>query len=405
MLGGKSMTNVYLTTIRNERVVRELQQFQPLNMNLDGLFDTGLNIKKEEQEPIITEEVTYHTDSSQTYTKVLTLNGLYQLIGDGKISFPNYESVVPLLRGDSPILTMSEEEKKGMYDFFQIPKRTGGLRPIKAPKPQLKEVQNSYRHIFEHVLKMLPHNNAYAYIKGRSVHHALAVHQQNESKWFLKLDLKNFFDNCTPEFISTQLRKLHPLAGWTQTEYLSFIEKVVKVGCLDNGLPQGTPLSPTLTNLSMVEFDKWMTDYAYRNALRYTRYADDLLISSKYSFRFAPVVDAIKAFMGEKNYPFTINDEKTHYGSSAGSNFNLGLMLNKDNVITIGHRNKKELKNQMFFLFKNKEQWDTMDVLRLRGQLEWLRSNEPETHASLINWFNRKHNCNIYGIINSILNP
>ena len=380
---------------RTVTVERETQAV--LDFSLDDLFKKDINIDIPDHGKITTEEVVRELSSSQFYTRSIDMNELFQWIGDGRLAPIQFSRLVDTLSMGNSFLEV--ENKSEFYEIFQIPKRTGGKRTIKSPLPELKAVQTLYKEMLEITARVHPHNSAFAYIKGRSVKHALEVHQANQSKWFLKLDLKNFFDNCTPEFIERQLRKLYPFALFTDQEYQSFITHIVAVGCLDNGLPQGTPLSPTLTNLLMVEFDKWMTEYAYANALRYTRYADDLIISSKYSFRFDPIVSDIIEYMEENDYPFTVNESKTRYGSSSGSNFNLGLMLNKENNITIGHRKKKELKNSLFFFYKNQADWDSYDKYKLLGELEWLRANEPEVHSALIAWFNRKHRCDILELL------
>lgn len=337
------------------------------------------------------------TDFNQTITQELTHQGLVDLMSTRKV--PKLNESIAYLRTENPLY--EEEDLHSQYSIFKIRKSSGGFRTIKAPNPMLKELQRQHKFYLEDVLSVLPHNAAYAYIKGRSVKNAIEVHQENESKWFLKLDLKNFFDNCTKEFVLSQLRNLHPFALWTEEEFNTYAE-LLNIAFLDNGLPQGTPLSPTLTNLIMVEFDKWMTDYAYNHALRYTRYADDLLISSKYNFDFKIVQDDIVKFFNEKGYPFNINLDKTRYGSSSGSNWNLGLMLNKENDITIGHKNHKNIKREIFFFMKNaynEDKYSYDKLLKMQGNLEWLRANEPETHEQLITWYKRKHNFDVYKLL------
>lgn len=320
-----------------------------------------------------------------------------------KMSIEDYTNVIRSDRMELPELNMATMQRlstsleqinvEESYDIFKIPKKSGGFRTIKSPMHDLKTVQSTLKHVLEHDLKMLPHQAAYAYTKGRSVYDAVAVHQTNESKWFLKIDLENFFDNTSVSVVRDKLVKLHPIAGMENKEAL--LDVIEKAAFLDGGLPQGTPLSPTLTNLVMMEFDHAMTGYAYENALRYTRYADDLIISSKYDFNWGKVVEDIKIMLYQLNYDYTINSDKTRYGSSAGSNWNLGLMLNKDNEITIGHKEKKRLKNSLFNFHLNQAEWDTADRDELNGQLEWLRVNEPEYYLELISWFNRKHNTDI----------
>ena len=145
----------------------------------------------------------------------------------------------------------------------------------------------------------------------------------------------------------------------------------------------------------MVEFDKWMTGFAYKHGLRYTRYADDLLISSKINFDFERVQNSVLQYLHENEYPFSIKVEKTRYGSANGSNWNLGLMLNKDNDITIGYKNKKNLKRAMYYFHKQPGVPSYEEATELLRNMEWLRSNQPEAYKGLITWFNKKHNTNI----------
>ena len=80
------------------------------------------------------------------------------------------------------------------------------------------------------------------------------------------------------------------------------------------------------------EIARTLREYNHQRFV-YTRYADDFQISSKYSFSFTEIQDVIVSILKNFEAPFTINSAKTRYGSSAGQNWNLGLMLNKDNEI------------------------------------------------------------------------
>ena len=89
--------------------------------------------------------------------------------------------------------------------------------------------------------------------------------------------------------------------------------------------------------------------------LVYTRYADDIILSSDLAFNWREVQDTIVDIVANKFHaPFSLNTAKTRYGSSAGRNWNLGVMLNSDNQITIGHSKKKVFK-AMLFSFMNDE--------------------------------------------------
>ena len=85
------------------------------------------------------------------------------------------------------------------------------------------------------------------------------------------------------------------------------LECLLSLCMLNNGLPQGTPTSPFLTNLVMVEYDYKITEYlkSLGAGYIYTRYADDILISNKGKFNF----NAILTKLNEILQPFTIKTE------------------------------------------------------------------------------------------------
>jgi len=123
------------------------------------------------------------------------------------------------------------------------------------------------------------------------------------------------------------------------------LTKALSLCFLNDGLPQGTPISPFITNVMMIAID-----HKISNSLRnfdnrrfvYTRYADDLLLSCKIDFDMNKVQQFVIDTLAEFNAPFTIKKEKIRYGSAAGRNWNLGLMLNNENQITIGHTQAQE---------------------------------------------------------------
>ena len=235
-------------------------------------------------------------------------------------------------------------DKSVLYEHFSIPKRSGGLRPIDAPKEELMKALRDLKFIFEKQLYASYHTCAFAYAKGRCPVQAVKRHQANKSRWFLKLDFHNFFGSTTEEFLYNQIITIFPFNELIKFETgKKALKEVLSLCMLNGGLPQGTPMSPTLTNLMMIPIDHAISK-AMRNRtphLVYTRYADDIILSSDLSFKFKDAEQEVLDILKEFKAPFSLNTAKTRYGSSAGRNWNLGVMLNKDNEITIGYQKKK----------------------------------------------------------------
>jgi len=302
-----------------------------------------------------------------------------------------------------------EVDRHSLYREFFIPKKSGGLRKICAPEPPLMDALNELRRILEDKCGALYHTSAFAYIKGRCTVDAVKKHQQNNSHWFLKVDFHDFFGSTTKEFTMATLRNIVPfnllLSGPRSVR--DDIEKAFDLCFLDGGLPQGTPISPMLTNLLMIPID-----FALSNGFRdfkgtgkylvYTRYADDMLISSLQDFDPKEVQDYIRVVLESVNAPYTFKEEKTRYGSRAGSNWNLGLMLNKDNEITVGHRAKKSFRAMITnYILDSKKNvtWSVEDLHSMQGIISYYKMIEPDYFAGLLASMNEKHGVDVEKMI------
>lgn len=296
--------------------------------------------------------------------------------------------------------------RKELYRTFHIPKKSGGLRKIDAPNPELMDALRQLKTIFEEDFKALYHTSAFAYVKHRSTVDAVKRHQANESKWFGKYDLSNFFGSTTIDFAIKMLGMVFPFSEVIKsTVGERELRKAVELAFLDGGLPQGTPISPLITNIMMIP-----VDYKLANGFRdfnhqrfvYTRYADDFLVSSKYTFSFREVenfiVDTLKSF----GAPFTIKSEKTRYGSSAGSNWNLGVMLNKDNEITVGHKKKRQFQAMLASYImdkKNGKDWDKSDIQTMEGYRNYYRMIEGDTIDKIVAHIGEKFGVDVVQLI------
>lgn len=298
-----------------------------------------------------------------------------------------------------------EADRHSLYRTFYIPKRTGGKREINAPNPELMDALIELRSILEVDCNALYHTSAYAYIRNRMTVDAVKKHQQNNSHWFLKVDFHDFFGSTNKEFVLKMLGGIVPFDRLTRHGD-SELKKAIDLCFLDDKLPQGTPISPMLTNLIMIPIDHKLSKVLRERNLVYTRYADDILISGLQGFNVKEIQDIIRGVLAEFEAPYTFKDEKTRYGSREGSNWNLGVMLNKDNNITVGHRNKKTFRAMLtnFLLdWNSNKPWSLDDIQYMNGLLSYYKMVEPDYFKELIAKINTKHNTNIEKIIKECL--
>lgn len=304
------------------------------------------------------------------------------------------------------------EDKSTLYRSFKIPKRSGGLRQIDAPNDELKRALYDLKMIFEKKFYMSYHTAAFAYVHGRSTIDSVKRHQQNKSRWFLKTDMRHFFPSTSPEFLMKMLCMTFPFCAFVQDDWgnRELLEKALSLCFLNGGLPQGTPTSPMLTNALMIPIDHAISKmcHEYQPHLCYTRYADDILISSEYSFKWTDVQNKLIAILNSFEAPFSLHPDKTRYGSSAGRNWNLGVMLNAENKITIGHEKKKVFKAMVFQFMTDDAKgvaWGLEDVQHFLGLISYYRMVEKESIDAILATYSAKFNKDVEATAKALLKP
>lgn len=297
------------------------------------------------------------------------------------------------------------------YRRFFIPKKTGGMREINEPDEELMLCLTELKTILETEFYARHHAAAYAYVKNRSTKDAVAVHQRNNSRWFLKIDLSKFFPSTSLEFVMSMLKRIYPFEIVMRShDGREQLRKAISRGFLHGGLPMGTPLSPMLTNLIMIPFDYEFSRYLRslatpeKNAdhrgrrFVYTRYADDMHISCGIDFDAGEIIGAIKRIFSYFDAPYRINSDKTHYGSRGGRNWILGIMLNADNEMSIGYKRKRELRATLTNYAAARSggsEWPYDQIQWLQGILSYYRMINEKDISGVVNQVGERFGINI----------
>ena len=153
------------------------------------------------------------------------------------------------------------------YREVEIPKRCGGMRKLQVPDPQTMAMQRTILHRL--LGRLSAHPAAHAYERNRSIVTQARLH--TGKALILKMDVIDFFPSTTSKRIERYFRGI----GWNR----SAARLLVRLTCLNGGLPQGAPTSPRLANLVNFQLDTVISGIASRFKGTYTRYADDITIS------------------------------------------------------------------------------------------------------------------------------
>lgn len=223
------------------------------------------------------------------------------------------------------------------YSEVIISKRNGKDRKLHVPCKELKHLQ---RFILNSLLSWYkPLDCVMGYVKGRGIKENAKVHLN--SNYILKLDISDFFGSIHfGKIVNNILPSI----------YDENLKVLVTNLCMFNGsLPQGAPTSPIISNIVMAKFDEIVSNYCMENNLVYTRYADDMFISSENDFDYKKVLHKIE-YLLKKYYSMKLNREKTHYLHDGLKEELCGVIVNEK--MQTGKKYRDSIRQEMYYLDK-----------------------------------------------------
>jgi RNA-directed DNA polymerase len=158
-----------------------------------------------------------------------------------------------------------------------IPKPSGGMRKLGVPAVVDRLICQAIAQVLTPIFDPKFHPHSFGFRPGRSQHHAVERARQfiaDDAAWCVDFDLDSFFDRVQHDALMARVaRRVH------DKRLLRLIRRYLEAGVMEGGLvaaseegtPQGSPLSPLLSNVMLDDLD-WELD---RRGHRFVRFADD----------------------------------------------------------------------------------------------------------------------------------
>lgn len=181
------------------------------------------------------------------------------------------------------------------YIKFRVPKRSKGHRTIYSPISSLNIIQRKLSQVLYAIYEPRPCVHGFA--ASRSIITNAKAHVNKN--FVLNIDIKDFFSAINFGRVQGMFIKNPYKLDKKVAAVLS------QICCFNKVLPQGAPTSPIISNLICQKLDSELQRFSKQYGLMYTRYADDITLSSNRKELPAPLVSSYK-----KGCPYvTLGDE------------------------------------------------------------------------------------------------
>jgi RNA-directed DNA polymerase len=212
-----------------------------------------------------------------------------------------------------------------------IPKAGGGQRGLGIPNVVDRVVQEAVRMVLEPLYEPTFHDGSHGFRPGRSCHTAIAQarqHMDEGYEWVVDIDLETFFDRVNHQRLMARLaqrvsdRRLLEVIGRMLKAKVVMPDGVVV--STDEGVPQGGPLSPLLSNIVLDELDAELSERGHR----FVRYADDCNIYVRSERAGQRVMASLVSFI-ERRLRLKVNAAKSAVARPEDRHF-VGFRLRRE---------------------------------------------------------------------------
>lgn len=302
------------------------------------------------------------------------------------------------------------------YRTFTVKKKSGTDRVINAPVRGLKSILRPLNFVLQCLYE--PHKASTGFVLNKSIVDNAKIHVGNH--YVYNLDLKDFFHSFDRNKVKLGFMQ-EPFNLSREKESLAFLlaslctHPLEISGEVKTVLPQGSPTSPTITNILCKKLDRRLTGLANRFGAKYTRYADDITFSSPHNIYKEEFKTELERIISEDNLwkigektietglPLKINSAKTRLQRSGYRQEVTGLITNEK--VNVRKRYVKQIRMWLYYwekygyekaqeIFKRDYTEDKGHVKKaepnlskvLDGKLEFLKmvkSSEDSTYKSL----------------------
>jgi hypothetical protein len=275
------------------------------------------------------------------------------------------------------------------YRYRLLPKPSGGLRLLEAPRPRLATAQ---RRILDRLLAGIPvHEAAHGFVRGRSVGSHAQVHTRQAV--VVRFDLADFFTCINATRVRALWRALghgrpaaELLTRLTTTRTPAAVRERLREDSAPASaqaiaqrrantarlaqphLPQGAPTSPALANLCALGLDVRLHALAQRFGARYTRYADDLVFSGPQNLQGQ--FGALRAWVGAitQDEGFALHSDKARLMPAHRRQSVTGLVVNQRPNYS---REQFDILKARLHRLAHLPGVDVAERARLEGEIHW----------------------------------
>jgi group II intron reverse transcriptase/maturase len=316
--GGKAVT-VNKQTRQLELNFGTAEVLAGQTVKVDGVADTLLSVPATRATP--KPKRTKRQTSSATMEKVTQrLGEAFQKVAtnDGAAG-PDGQSIEEVRKHLDELLPrltkalLAESYVPGDIRRVWIPKAGGGQRGLGIPNVIDRMVQEAIRMELEPLYEPKFHASSHGFRPDRSCQTAIAEARkyiEEGYEWIVDIDLKQFFDRVHHQRLMARLEQ-----RVTDRRLLGTIHRLLKAKVVmpngvkvstEEGVPQGSPLSPLLSNIVLDELDRELEQRGHR----FVRYADDCNIYVRSEQAGHRVMESVKRFI-EKRLRLEVNVEKS----------------------------------------------------------------------------------------------